>query len=292
MTRQQAITAAPDRGGCATWWAWCIWLPGCVGFGVLLAWASLEVGDYFSPLVIFPLVVGFLLGAALVALMRIFQMGHRPAAWLAVGLSAAAVVLGQHYFSYREALARADHVSSEFLRAQHVFGAAVQGSLPPRPAGLVDYLRRQAAQGRPLTTVFGTYQAKGYLAWLCWAVDGLLVLLAAAVMVGLALRRPFCRRCRSWYSTRGAGRLDEATVRRLAEELSLPLDGSAEKGRYRLICCDRGCGPSGFSLSCGEPPRPVGPEIVWLDDREQNHVMEILKETIKHGQENMDTPRC
>jgi hypothetical protein len=288
-TSLDSATFEPPRGGPWTWWASCLWLPGCVGFGLLLAWAAHEIGKSFAPLVIFPLVVGFVLGASIVVLMGLCQMGHRPTAWLAVGLAGAAVVVGQHYFSYREAAAEANRSSATVERAQAAFGELVRSRLPPAPSGLIDYLRRQAAVGRPLGTILGEYTAKGAVAWLLWALDGLLVLGPAALMVGLAVRRPFCRQCGSFYAARRGGRLDSRTARRLAEELDLPLDGSAEGVRYRLLSCNQGCARTGFSLSCVKSPSAGTPEIVWLDNARRDRIIQILDES-RTTETNSPTP--
>jgi len=279
QTCQASQTTAPVGGGQWTWWAWCLWLPACVGFAALLAWASLEIGRHFSPLLVFPLLIGLVLGASLVALMRLGQMGHRPTAWLAVLLSVAAVVVGQHYFGYRSALARIKREDPIVRRARQVFGDLVQGDLAPGPRNLADYLQQRAAQGRTLRTVFGTCTARGPWAWSSWAIDGLLVLLPAVVMMGFALRRPFCGRCGSWYATRRRGRLPSEAARRLAEELQLPAENVTGGAWYRLICCNQGCTPTGFSLSCKKPVAAHSPEIVWLDDRRRDRVIKILDQS-------------
>lgn len=278
-TSQAGAAYVPPRGGPGTWWGWCLWLPACVGFGLLLAWAVHQVASVFAPLVILPLTTGFVLGAALVVLMGLCQMGHRPTAWAAVGLSVAAVVGGQHYLSYRAAVDEADRSSETLQRAQAAFGDLAQGRLPSRPTGPFDYLRRQAAEGRPLGTILGDYKAKGVLAWLLWGVDGLLVLGPASLMMSFAVRRPFCRQCGSYYASRRGGRLDPDTARRLAETLGFPLNSSAEGFRYRLLACNQGCARVGFSLFCLKSPSPAIPEIVWLDDTQRDRVLQILDES-------------
>ncbi|HLA85384.1 MAG TPA: hypothetical protein VJL29_11370 [Thermoguttaceae bacterium] len=269
-------TATPAGPGHWNWWGLCLWLPGCIGFGALLAWAAFEVGQWFSPLVVFPLLVGLVLGVSLVAMMRLFQMGHRPTAWLALGLAAVVVIAGQHYFSYRAAVVEANRASEQLQKARTTFGTLVQGRLPAPPTGPIDYLRRRADEGRPLDTVLGNHMAKGWLAWLSWALDGLLVLGPAAAMVAYALRRPFCGRCGSWYATRRAGPLDAQAVQQLVEILGLSPADTPKGGRYRLISCNQGCAPTGFSLSWKELDTKKLPEILWLDDQQHTRVIEIL----------------
>ena len=40
------MAQAPDGRGRATWWGWCLWLPACVAFAALLAWASFEIAEH------------------------------------------------------------------------------------------------------------------------------------------------------------------------------------------------------------------------------------------------------
>ncbi|MBN1590777.1 MAG: hypothetical protein JW888_14795 [Pirellulales bacterium] len=275
-------TDPPTGCGRWTWWAWCLWLPGCVGFGALLAWVAFEVGHYFAPLLVYPLMIGFVLGAAIVALMRISRMGHRPTAWLAVGFSVAVAVVGQHYLSYRSALDEAQRREEAILH--HASVAAddlIVGELAPVSAGLGDYLQRQADEGRTIRSVLGTYTLHGSMVWLSWALDGLLVLLPAVAMVAFGLRRPFCGQCGSWYATRRAGQLDARSAGRLAELFEWPLENAVHGAHFRLMSCDRGCTPTGFSLSWGELPAAGQPGVVWLDDARRNRVVEILDQACK-----------
>jgi hypothetical protein len=273
---QKDQTVAPMAGGCWTWWSWVLWLPGCFGFAVLLAWASVLVSPYFSPLLVFPLLLGFVLGASIVSLMRLCQMGHRLTAWAAVLLLVAVVVVGQHYLSYRGARAEGERQSHQFQKAEQAFGELVRGRVPSPPASLAEYLSRQAEQGRTVETAFGSFTAKGPMCWLSWAIDALLIMLPVATMVFIALRRPFCRQCGSWYSARRGGGLDADTVKRLAEELDLRIDEPGEAPHYRLLCCNQGCAPTGFALSCEKRAAAKIPAVIWLDHDRRNRVVEIL----------------
>ena len=248
----------------------------CLVFGLLLAWASFKIAPFFSPWLIFPLMIGLILGASLVALARLFEVGHRPTIWASVVLSVAVVIVGQHYFSYRTAVA-ADEADIERLQmARATFGELVQGNLPPRPDGLVDYLKQQARQGRRLGTVIGDYTAKGPMAWLCWTLDGLLIFIPAAVMVAFALRKPYCPQCRSWYATRRGGRLDAKAIEQLADLLGFSLENSPSGGHYWIDACNQGCAPSIFTLSCEGPSKTKKPHTTWLDTEKRNQVTQIL----------------
>jgi hypothetical protein len=273
-----ADTASPPTsGGPFLWWAGCVWLPGCVAYGGLVAWAAYEMQAHFAPLVVFPVLIGLALGASLVALARVFQMGHRPTAWLAVTLAAMVVVVGQHCLGYRAALIDTARENAQVRQARATFGELVQGTLPPPPESFMDYLRGQAQAGRPLNTLLGRYAAKGAVAWFSWAVDAALVFLPAAVTMGFALRHPFCPRCRSWYTTRRRGRLDAASAQRVAGELGLPVDEASTKAWYRWISCNGGCAPDGFLL-CWEGQRGSRPSepIVWLDGERRRRIVGIL----------------
>lgn len=276
---QISLSTAPASRGRWTWWGWGLWLPGCLIFGTLLAWASFEFSGRFSPLFFYPLMVGLLLGASLVALVRLGQMGHRPTAWLALILTAGIVIGGQHYFSYREASAQSERETVQFTQARAAFGDLVQGQLPSPPDNLFDYLRDQALQGRPLDTVFGPFVAQGAFAWLSWALDGLLILLPAVVMMAIALRRPFCGQCGSWRVTRRAGPLDGPTARRVAEMLEMPHESDQGVAYYRLTSCNQGCAPTGFSLSWQGSGKAEKLQTVWLDDEQRNQVVKILDQS-------------
>ena len=179
-------------GGEFSAWKSALWLIVGGVVGLAAAWLAQMEQSYFAPLVIFPLLVGVVVGAAMVGLMRILQVGHRPTIVLGTVLAVTVTVLGQHYLGYLAAY----HWPSAALRALKPFD---------------EFLRQQADRGRPLV---GGLIAHGWLAWVTWAVDGLLVLLAALVTLGPALRQPYCNRCRSWYRTVRAGRVDRVCLSR------------------------------------------------------------------------------
>ena len=155
-----------------------LWLFAAAAIGVVAACMAREVESHVPPLLLlFPILVGVVVGALNVGLMRSMQMGNRSTAIFGVVLSAAVAVLGQHYSDYqRWAAAVADGRT-----------ATLSSKLSPRmirefvspPPGFADYLRRDAARGRTVAR----WKLQGWAAWLSWAMDGLLTLCAAVAMV-------------------------------------------------------------------------------------------------------------
>lgn len=164
-------------------------LPAGVAFGLLTAWASAAIGQWRAPLVFFPLATGAVIGMCLAAAIRMVRLDDRRWAAAAVVLVVVVVVVGQHYFGYLAVCRHMDDQAELFVRARETFGEAVEGRVPSRPTGLIDFLRSEAARGRRIETSLGAWTARGGMAWLSWAVDGLLVLLPAAALVAGALRR-------------------------------------------------------------------------------------------------------
>ncbi|MCX7427428.1 MAG: hypothetical protein NTW96_17580 [Planctomycetia bacterium] len=177
------------EAGPSSRWGLGLWVAACAAFGLPLAWVSTAIGQHYAPLLLFPFATGAVVGACLVGAMRVGQMHRRGIATLAAVLTGLVVVLGQHYFSYLSVCRRIDEEAATYLRARQIFGQDVQGSLPTKPAGLLAFLQHEATHGRELATSWGNYTARGRLAWLSWAVDAVLVLLGAVVIVRRASRR-------------------------------------------------------------------------------------------------------
>ena len=97
---------SPPSGGGVRWMRdSLIWLPSCLFLGLLIARAAVDAQFYFAPLLVFPLLIGVLLGALLVLLMRMAQIGHRPTIIGGTLLAAGMAVLGIHFFTYLDATA-------------------------------------------------------------------------------------------------------------------------------------------------------------------------------------------
>jgi len=156
-----------------------LWLSGGVAIGLAAGWIATMVAARFAPLVVFPLVVGAVLGIVLIGAAQLLQSGRRPTI-LAAAVAAALVAVGaQHYFSYLDACRKMEE-SRTIRDAEAAFAQIMPDR---RPAGPFDYLRSRAAVGRRMP--FG-YVARGPMAWLSWVVDGLLVVAGTMAVVVFA----------------------------------------------------------------------------------------------------------
>jgi hypothetical protein len=273
--------SGPVGGARFAWRSFALWLPACLALGVSVAWAAVVAQDYFAPLIIFPLLVGVGLGAILVGLMRLGQVGNRPTVLLGAALAVAASVLGQHYIQYWSECRRVERQVDQFRPVPLEYSQLFRDYGPKPPANFVAYLRAQAAIGRDMK-IHG-YVARGRVAWLSWAIDGLLVLLATLAMVVPAMRLPFCNHCRSWHRVTRSGRIDAWMAGRLAELIDLRAVGPLTSARYRLLNCIGGCGPTGFELSWQQSRGSAFSVQAWLDAECRDQITRVLDEA-KNGQ--------
>jgi hypothetical protein len=238
--------------------------------GLAWAWMAEEAQSYAAPFLLFPILVGVFAGLTIVATARFAQMGHRPTIVLAVVLAAAVAVVGQHYLRYVSDYSRPATPAPGGVAGQDL--SALARKLAP---GFGQYLRAQADHGRPL---LGQYVAKGWAAWLSWAIDAMLTLAAAVAVTIPAFRVPYCNRCRSWYRTVRNGKIDVPTARRVAETCGVDEIAGLRSPRYRLSCCHAGCGPTYCELSWEEPRGSVDLVRLWLDAEKRNQLTAILDE--------------
>ena len=269
--REDRDTLRPPGRGRFAWRGLVLWMPAAVVFGGLTAWLAMIARTYREPLVIFPLLVGVVLGAMLVGLMRLGHIGHRPTVLFGTVLAVAVTVPGQHYAVYYKAY----HLPSNGPKIQPDSGLDISRLAEQFRPDFAQFMQNSAAKGRRM--VWG-YVAIGWVAWVSWAADGLLVLAAALAMVVPAVRLPYCNRCRTWYRVIRSGRIDVPTARRLAELTDLPTVDRATAARYRLLHCSGGCGPTDFDLSWDESPRGTSSVRAWLDADCRNRVVEVLDE--------------
>lgn len=236
--------------------------------GLAWAWIANQVQAGFAPWLLFPVLLGVFSGLTLVGLVRFTQFGNRRAILIAVLLAAAVAALGQHYLAY---LSRYDSVmpSAGGIDANEDFSRLAREFKP----AFHEYLAAHARHGRPL---FNGYVAKGWFAWLTWAIDAALVLLAAVAVTLPALRVPYCRRCGTWYRTIRNGKVDVATGRRLAEICGIEEIGSLRSPRYRLSLCQGGCSPLRCELSWEEADRSLRLARLWLDAEQRRRLVAAL----------------
>jgi hypothetical protein len=217
------------------------------------------------------LLVGGFLGAILIGLMRWSDMAHRGTVLAGTILATAACTVAAHYVSYSVAQRHPPREDDKLALARTAFPEEAARLAQPR--NFIDYLKREAAAGRPLTAGF---TARGSLAWLSWGIDALLTLAAATALVIAALRLPYCNQCGSWYRATRSGRLPLATARQLAGMLQVDLPPRAVALRYRLMNCEAGCGPTGLELVWRVPREGTSMATVWLERAQRNQLLEML----------------
>ncbi len=254
-----------------------LWLPWCFVHGGVVAWVAVQVERFAAPVLLFSLLVGAVLGATLVGMMRLAHVGHRWTLLSGTVLAVSVAVVGQHYLNFQSARREVREEVDRYRLAKSAFGDIVLGEMPVPPAGFVDYMHWRTARG------FGFlgHNARGTLAWAIWACDALLVLAATVALVTPALRKPYCNRCYSWFSTTRRGPIDAGSARQLVdlagvEPLDIKEDASAG---YRLLACSGGCGPTGFELRY-EKSGGRSPLVAWLDADERNQVVATLDKRI------------
>jgi hypothetical protein len=271
----EALLERPPPAGGGERWArdTLLWLPGCLILGLLTAWAAVDAQFYFAPLLLFPILVGVLLGALLMLLMRMAQIGHRPTIVAGTLLAAGLAVAGIHYITYwtQSRAAAAELANLEKARRLQPEFAAVQLPLPPD--NFVKYMRQKAAQGR---LIFPPYSLRGGYAWLLWGIEAVLLVTATLFVVLPAMYLPFCRQCHSWYRTIRSARLPPGVFHQLAAVLNLEIAERLRSSRCRLLACLGGCGPTGCELAWEDFKGQTFFARVWLHPAQRNGVMAIL----------------
>jgi hypothetical protein len=283
---QNGQVEPPIGGARFRWPVFVLWIAGSLVQGAVVAWLAVVAGSYFSPLVLFSLMVGVVLGAIAVAAMRVAQVGNRPTVLLGTALAALVTVAGQHYFSYerawshyREAARNAESKSQILQKAPAEFARRVMDRMPAAPGTFGHYMAKQAEEGRPV----GAWRARGWLAWASWGLDGLLVAAAALALVAASVRLPYCDRCRSWYRTTRAGELDVGTASEVAGLVGIGLPRRIRSAGFRLQACTGGCGPTALELHWERTRGGRSSQHVWLNAEQRERVSRVLDARIGGG---------
>jgi len=254
-------------------------LPCVMILGALTARAAVDAQLYFAPLVIFPLLVGVGLGGLLIGLMRIGQVGHRLTIILGTILAVLIATAGQHYFCYLSARESELKQPPLLEKARQAFPELVGEHLQTPPTGFLEYVRRQAVRGRPLLL---DYTARGWLAWLSWAIDGLLVLAGTLAVVIPAMLLPFCGRCQTWYRAIRSAHIPATAINQISRIVGVEPVEHIKSGRCRLICCHSGCGPTGCELYWEDTTGDTFFARVWLDAAQRNLMMQVLDQVVNN----------
>ncbi len=269
------------------WWQLALGLPVGVIHGLLIAWLAVTLQGHFAPWLLFPVLLGLLLGATLVALPRLSQVGNRVTILLVAAAAALTAFIGQHYLSYQYSLQAAREEARLYQKAQQIAPMLLKGH-PLRPANsLAEFLCWEAVRGRHI----GRYTARNTAAWLSWGLDGILLVIAALALVVPALKQPYCDQCQSWFRTTRAGRVDLPTARLLASAVQVPVPEGLQAARYRLVGCNGGCRFTGLALYWEAESGPSRPVRLWLDVERRNRVVAVLDAAVPSAEKDADR-RC
>lgn len=219
------------------------WLGLGLVFAVVLGGVAPWIAQYRAPLVVFPLLLGSVLGVCLWQALRLLGVGHRAALLVSTVLLAGVLVAVQHYASYLLIHRTYQRMLAEEPDKALSMRAAFPEEVPPDE--FFAFLRHAAQRGRPL---FGSIRLEGVWVWLSWMVEALLVAAAAVTIVTLVLRRPYCGVCRKWYQPVRWGSLTKEQVKLLRTRSTVRVPTDAAEIRYRLLACPTCAAPNVLSL--------------------------------------------
>lgn len=235
---------------------------------------------HWAPLFLFPVVVGVILGGALVCIARVTQTGHRPTLFAAAFVAAALAVVGQHFFAFwNHSVDPAAGSGRAKLRAAF---PEIAERLAAPAEDWFGFMHDAAQRGRALP---GGWRARGGWAWATWAMDGALLILGAMAMVATAARLPFCGRCGTWWRTIRGGRWVGPEASRLVAAIGAEYPPEAVAAvRYRLTSCRGGCGPFGLKLLWRDSAGRDYACDLWLNAAGRDRVMQLADEVVAREQ--------
>ena len=231
-----------------------------LGIAVALAvsWIAVRLQEQgFAPLGLFSLLVGTVLGLAFAGILHWTHAAHRSSALAATIALGVVTTFAQHvhfYIDYR----RAYHAAGS---SQPEWTSVLVRNPQMGPPGFSSYLRARASPSN-----VGI-----------WFVDALLTWSASGILITMALRRPFCNACRTWYRETRNGVVEPQTAHRLASLCHVNRPENAESTRFRMSTCPAECGPARIQLSwiCGG--RTVRATPCWVAGEDQEKVIEIVE---------------
>ncbi len=273
------------------WWWLLLGVGVGLGVGQLAAW----VGGYVRPVVVFPLLVGSILGQMLVGGIRLLDLAHRPTVGVGLLLASLLCAGSEHWGYYRQAQRDYERRVADWqakiqglaaLSSQ--FAQAIQQHLPPPPGSFTEYLQVQLDRGRRI----GPWLLKGHWVWLSWLADAGFVLLAAAGLLWPTLGWPYCSVCESWYRSVRQGRLPPTDFAPWAELLALPVarpqPAPPFRVQFRLLQCQGQCTPGRLEL-VWEDAAGLHTWQTQLDDA-QREKLEALWKAASTSQEELPSP--
>ena len=287
LREPMADLSGPSGGGPFSWRGLAIWLLGVLILGALAARAAVGAQFYFAPLVIFPFLAGVVLGGLLIGLMRAGQIGHRPTIIFGAVLAVLIAVAGSHWFCYLSACETGLKQPQLVDKARQVFPELLAQRLPAPSASFMEYMRQQADRGRPILL---DYTARGWMAWLSWVIDGLLVLAGTSAVLIPTMFLPFCSRCQTWYRAIRSAHIPASAIKQIGRIAGVDPVEHLKSGRCRLICCHSGCGPTGCELYWEDTTGDTFFARVWLDSTQRNLVMQVLDQVMT-DEENEETKK-
>jgi len=221
-----------------------VWLFLALATAVALSRAAAAIEPRFAPWLLFPLLLGLVLGICLIWLLRWCECGNRATAIIGAILASLLLAGAQHLWHYQrhfDAMA----ARKQFILQQGPKFAQVAGNLAPVPPTFAEFLEQEAARGR---TLWPGRVVRGWGAWGSWGLDGLLLAAAAVAIVALATRRPYCNVCRSWYRLVWEGPLDPRRAAAARVAGLLPESVDCHDGRMFIWSCRGGCQPARVDL--------------------------------------------
>ncbi len=130
------------------------------------------------------------------------------------------------------------------------------------------------------------YIARGWIAWISWLIDGLLVLTGTLTVVIPTMLLPFCHRCQTWYRAVRSAQLPAAAIGQIAQIVGVERPENINSGRCRLICCHSGCAPTGCELSWEDTIGDTFFARVWLHSAQRNMVTQVFDQ-VTHQEERL-----